>query len=123
MQDRTLQMIELALGGDLTVSPGQRVAVLALCRNPFVSDDSSPLGAELCLSIRDAAGVLGVSHRTVQRWVAAGTLGSRRLMGRRYVPRLALRRLLDGQGESQVPLRFPTDRRQSAYGDEAAKAG
>lgn len=46
MNDRTIQMIELALGGDDTVTARRREFVLAACRNPALAVEDSPLDME-----------------------------------------------------------------------------
>ena len=114
-------MIELALGGDPTVQPGQRYAVLSLCRSPFITDEPSPLGAEPCMTIREAAEALGVSYRTVQRWTYSGALVSKRVMGRRYVPRPALRLMLGGH-RPDAALPHSTGHRESGM-DGIKKVG
>jgi len=45
------------------------------------------------------ARLVGVSERTVQRWIADKTLPSSKLGGARLVSRTALERLLDGPPE------------------------
>jgi excisionase family DNA binding protein len=49
----------------------------------------------LTLSVREAASVLGVSQRTIERLVADGTLRSVTLNRRRLIPRKALDELVE----------------------------
>jgi excisionase family DNA binding protein len=96
MNVRTIQMIELALG-DPEVTPRQRDFILAACRNPALAVEDSPLEMEPAATLAEAAATLGVSYRSVQRWVASGALRTRRVMGRLYVPHSEVRRLMRGE--------------------------
>ncbi len=55
-------------------------------------------GAEY-LRARDITEITGVSVRTVRRWIADGTLPSRKVGGARLVPKTALERLLSPASE------------------------
>lgn len=49
----------------------------------------------------EAASLLGVSDRTVRRWIASGVLRASRVVSRYRVPRSEVNRLL-GQGKPSV---------------------
>ena len=113
MQDRTIQMIELALGGDDTLSADERQAILAACRNPLAPayrPEQSVPPLDRWLSPRETAGLLSVTLRTVQRWIQSGRLPSRRILGRRRIPASALANLPE-EGDEDIgggPSRKPT---------------
>ena len=46
------------------------------------------------LRVREIADLLGVSERTVRRWIAIGTLPSNKIGGARFVAKADLERLL-----------------------------
>ena len=67
---------------------------------------SKPRPPVLAVGIRDAAGVLGLSHRTVQSMAKRGDLPSFKVGGRRLLSVAALRRWVEtrqaGHAESEV---------------------
>jgi len=52
----------------------------------------------------DIAQLLGVSERTVRRWIASGALPSRKIVGARLVARADLERLLSSDWEPTEDL-------------------
>jgi excisionase family DNA binding protein len=99
MKPTTHKLIEVALAADDTVSADDRSAILAFCSEPWPRPDrvaaraEPAVEAERYLRLRDAAMELGVSTRTVRRWIARGRLAPRRVMGRYRIPRSAIRGL------------------------------
>ena len=60
------------------------------------------------LSMDEAADLLGVSTRTVQRWTGSGQLDSRKVGGRRLIPRDAIRRHPTTGTDSPLAPAVPT---------------
>jgi excisionase family DNA binding protein len=92
VKESTLKMVRLALESDDTVSAALRGAILARCREPLQEPPSDPVAepAEQWLSRRQAARMLSVSVRTVERLVKSEGLPSRRILGCRRIPASAL---------------------------------
>lgn len=46
----------------------------------------NPSGARLAYRITEAASIIGVSRRTIERWVANGTLSGKRVQHSIFIP-------------------------------------
>jgi excisionase family DNA binding protein len=103
MKTNTYQMVRLAVEGDDTLSDADRKAILDFCQHP-VSKPSPPeprpaaerqKPKEQYLRPREAAAMLGVNSRTIQRWIQSGVLESSRICGCRRIPCSAIQKLCE----------------------------
>lgn len=123
MKPPTYQMVRLALDADDSLTDAERKAILAACRDPLPRPTRAEphRQAEKYLLASEAAGELGVSGRTLQRWMAAGTIPSLRVVGRRRIPLSAVRRLLGEEPAIPFP-RFPASTEDARFGEKDALA-
>lgn len=89
MKDTTYNLVKSVLETDSSLSPDDKLAILAFCKNP------SATSAVQCQSIKylspaQVAEKLGLSLRAVQRFIAKGALSSRKFGRSRRVPSDAL---------------------------------
>lgn len=95
MKASTYNIIKTTLDGDDSLSAEERTAILRFCREPIPKplQPAPTLPGEHYLRTREAAAVIGVSPRTIQRWIRLGTLESRQVVGSRRIPSAALRKI------------------------------
>jgi len=121
----TYNIVKATLDSDDTLTDAGRKAILAACRNPLPNPTrvEPHRQAERYLRAGEAACELGISGRTLQRWMAAGTIPSLRVVGRRRIPLSAIRMLLGEAGTCAIPRSpEPTEGARSG-GKEALAAG
>jgi len=88
MKDGTLSIIKMTLETDDTLSHEDRLAILAFCKSPKVAPAKSP--PTQYLAPKEVSLRLGVSLRTVQRWITTYEMPSTRIGGSRRIPATAL---------------------------------
>lgn len=95
MKENIYKMVGLAIEGDDSLTPAERAAILLVCKDPLpkpCNPEAQRVG-ERYLSSAEASQELGISKRTLQRWIADGTITARRVVGRRRIPLSEIRRL------------------------------
>ncbi len=112
MKSTTLQMIRLTLDGDDSLTPAERSAILAFCRQPLhaaPSDSPAPTASPAFPSSSDrwmtpaeAGEVLSLSPRTIQRLLSSGTLPSTKILGCRRIPWSGVQKLHEGTSEAEI---------------------
>jgi excisionase family DNA binding protein len=90
MRASTYAIVKAAVDADDTLSDAERQAILRFCREPVLPGATHVAALARWISPVQAAAALSVNLRTVQRWIAAGVLPSRRMAGSRRIPADAL---------------------------------
>ena len=88
MKDGTLNIIKSILDNDDSLSHENKQSILAFCKTPLVA--TTRTAPAQYLSPKEVALRLGVSLRTVQRWITTHELPSTRIGGSRRIPATAL---------------------------------
>jgi excisionase family DNA binding protein len=121
VKSSTYNIVKAAIESDDTIAVDERQAIMAFCKRPVAPVHSS-LPSERWLSPRQAAGMLSVSLRTIQRLVSSGAVPSLTVLGCRRISESALAASLASPvGNAPVwPQRQPTAAGDFSQADQAA---
>jgi excisionase family DNA binding protein len=82
----TIELLKVGLKADPTITPAKRARLLAMLRNGDhepMKPDAVPVLCQRCIRRDEAARLLAVSLRTVDKLAASGILKKLKLPGRR----------------------------------------
>ena len=81
----TIELLKAGLKADPTITPAKRARLVAILRNgddELLKPDAAPIFRQRCIRRREAARLLAVTLRTVDKLAASGILKKLKLPGR-----------------------------------------
>jgi len=108
MNPSTLNIIQVTLQGDKSVSAEERQLILGFCKSPKASHPADSRSTRY-FSRKGVAQELQVSVKTVDRWIARGQLRSIKPGGFRRIPQSAINDLLESLGDGGQNATSPID--------------